>query len=327
MEGFYVMWERHPCTRGASLHPKNTPVPREHPGRMTKTMKNLKISSKSKSPNFLSSFSFLSSSSCSSPFSSLLPSASLLLAQLKLLLLHYLRLLQLPLLFFFFCNHYCKPTTMPWGIINNHPALPTNSSTPNSSATIQVPETQLQPTMTQEQTNLIFDLTRQKLEADLAAAELDARVRRVAVEEEAKLRRELMVKESEARIAAAVAAATAPMAASQRKSLTEEDDITGKVPPEVMSITLHFAGLPQEEIIRILHNKFKSINFYRLRHIWGLRFDSMQDHDRVGIEDGMFKLWKTSRTYKDFRGLFMRCERMPSIITRLSLSFSLAKRP
>ena len=113
-----------------------------------------------------------------------------------------------------------------------------SSSTPDSSATIQVPGTQLQPTMTQEQTNLIFDLTRRKLEAELAAAELDVRVRRVAAEEEAKLRRELMVKESEARVAAAIAAAAAPVAAPQRSSLADEDGITGEVPTEVMSITL-----------------------------------------------------------------------------------------
>lgn len=54
--------------------------------------------------------------------------------------------------------------------------------------------------MTQEQTNLIFDLTRRKLEAELAEAEVDARLRQAAAEEEAKLRRELMVKESEARL-------------------------------------------------------------------------------------------------------------------------------
>ncbi len=135
LEGFQLI-----CSwKGSMSCEKGTPVPREHPGRMTQSMKNLKISSKSKSPNFLSPFSFLSSSSCSSPFSSPLPLATLLLAQLKLLLLHYLRLLQLPLLFFFFCNYCSKPTTMPRGITNNHSALPTNSSTPNLSATIQVP--------------------------------------------------------------------------------------------------------------------------------------------------------------------------------------------
>lgn len=67
-----------------------------------------------------------------------------------------------------------------------------------------------------------------------------------------------------------------------------------------MNITLRFAGLPQGEIIRIFHNKFKPIILYRLRHMRGLRFDAMQDHDRVGIEDGMLKLRKTSGTYKDF---------------------------
>ncbi len=133
---------------------------------------------------------------------------------------------------------------MPRGITNNYPAPPTNSSTPNSSATIQVPGTQLQPTVTQEQTNLIFDLTCRKLEADLAVAELDARVRRVATEEETKLRQELMVIELEVRVGAAVANAAAPVAAPQRRLLTEEDDITGEVPPEVMSITFCFAGLP-----------------------------------------------------------------------------------
>ena len=67
-----------------------------------------------------------------------------------------------------------------------------------------------------------------------------------------------------------------------------------------MSITLRFAGLPKEEIVRIFQNKFKPINLYRLRHMRGLRFDSLHDQDRIGIEDGMLKLRKTSGTYKDF---------------------------
>lgn len=130
--------------------------------------------------------------------------------------------------------------------------------------------------MTQEQTNLIFNLTYQKLKVDLATAELDVRVRRVAAEKEAKLQRELIVEESEARVATAITAAVTPVAAPQRSSLAEEDNITGEVPPKVMSITLYFAGLPQEEIIRIFHmNKFKPINLYWLRQMRRLRFDSM----------------------------------------------------
>ena len=151
---------------------------------------------------------------------------------------------------------------MPWGITNNHLATPINSSTPNLSATIQVLGTQLQQTKMPEKTNLRFDLTRRKLKADLAAAELDARMRRVAAEEEAKLQRKFIVKESKAQVAAFVVAAAALMAVPQRKLLVEEDDITDEVPPEVESITFCFTSLFKEEIIRIFHNKFKPINFY-----------------------------------------------------------------
>ena len=58
----------------------------------------------------------------------------------------------------------------------------TNAPNPESTGTIQVPST-----MTPEQTDLIFELTRRKLEAEMAAAKVQAR-----------LRRELRVKESEA---------------------------------------------------------------------------------------------------------------------------------
>ncbi len=162
-----------------------------------------------------------------------------------------------------------------------------NASTPESTATIQVPST-----MTPEQTNLIFELTRRKLEAEMVAAEV-----------EAKLRQKLMVKESEARVAASVAAASAATTAAapaRRPMADEEDDITVEVPTEVMSITLRFASLLQEEIVRIFQKKFKPINLYRLRHSRGLRIDSLHDQDHIGIEDGIHKLRKTSGTYKDF---------------------------
>ncbi len=75
-----------------------------------------------------------------------------------------------------------------------------------------------------------------------------------AAEVEARLKRELIVKESKTRVAASVAAASAATtaAASARRPMAdEEDDIIGEVPTEVMSITLRFAGLSQEEIVRI----------------------------------------------------------------------------
>ncbi len=145
-------------------------------------------------------------------------------------------------------------------------------------------------TTTPEQTDLIFELTRRKLEVEIAAAEVESR-----------LRRELMAKESEARVVASVAAGPA-----RRPIAYEKDDITGDVPTEVMNIILRFAGLPQEEIVRIFQNQFKPINLYRLRHILGLRFDSLHDQVSIGIEDGMLKLRKTSGIYKDFGKSFYK---------------------
>lgn len=114
---------------------------------------------------------------------------------------------------------------------------------------------------------------------------------------------ELMRRESDARITASAAAATAAAAgatqASKRLGM-EDDDIIGEVPPEVENISLSFAGLPQEEIVRIFHNRLKASNLYRLRHIRGLRYEAFQDQERIGIEDGMWRLRKTSGTYKDF---------------------------
>ncbi len=86
----------------------------------------------------------------------------------------------------------------------------------------------------------------------------------------------------------------------------EENDVTSEVPTEIMSITFWFAGLPKEEIVRIFQNKFKPINLYRLRHMRVLGFDFLYDQDRIGIEDGMLKLRKTSRTYKNFGKSFYK---------------------
>ncbi len=162
-----------------------------------------------------------------------------------------------------------------------------NASNPESTATIQV-----RSTMTPEQTDLIFKLTRRKLEAEMTAAEVKAR-----------LRQELMVKKSETRVAASVAAASAATttaAPARRPMADEEDNITDEVPIEVMSITFRFAGLPKEEIVRILKNKFKPINLYCLRDMRGLRLNSLHDQDCISIEDGMLKLRTSSGTYKDF---------------------------
>ena len=124
-----------------------------------------------------------------------------------------------------------------------------------------------------------------------------------ADEVEASLKRELMVKESETRVTASVAAASAATteaALAWKQMADKEDDITGEDLTEVISITFRFAGLLEEEIVRIFQNKFKPINLYRLCQIRRLRLNSLHDQDRIGIEDNMLKLQKTSGTYKDF---------------------------
>ncbi len=52
--------------------------------------------------------------------------------------------------------------------------------------------------------------------------------------------------------------------------------------------------------MKIFHNRFKSINLYRLRHMRGHHYDSLHDQERIGIENGMLRLRKVSGTYKDF---------------------------
>lgn len=71
-----------------------------------------------------------------------------------------------------------------------------------------------------------------------------------------------MVKELEARVAAAIATAVAPVVALQKRLLVEEVILTSEISPKVINITFHFAGFPQKKIIRIFHNKFKPINLY-----------------------------------------------------------------
>lgn len=136
--------------------------------------------------------------------------------------------------------------------------------------------------MAHEQSNQIFEILRRKAEEE-----------KVAAAKKAALKREMMRKESVARIAAAAAAVAHPRAPAKRKVVGEEDDTIGEVCPEVTNISLRFAA-PPEEIVRIFHNRFKPINLYRLRHMRGLRYGAFQDRERIGIQDGMLQLRKTT---------------------------------
>lgn len=80
---------------------------------------------------------------------------------------------------------------------------------------------------------------------------------------------------------------------------SDGEDLQVEASLQFADLSLQFVGLPQE-IIKILQNKFKLINLYRLRHMQGLTFEAYQDKERIGIEDGILKLRKTSGTCKDY---------------------------
>lgn len=143
--------------------------------------------------------------------------------------------------------------------------------------------------MTYEQNDQIFKIMRRKAEDERAAA-----ARKFELE------LELMRRESDAHIAASAAATAAGATQALKRVGMEEDDIIGEVPLEVTNISLSFAGLPQEEIIRIFHNMFKTINPHRLRHMRGLRYEAFQNQERISIEGGMLRLRKTSGTFEKF---------------------------
>ena len=152
MEWFYVKLERH------------KPL-------VDDQAKNWKFFPKSKMYNFLFPFLFSSSSPVISLF--LLPflhlSASSFAAAAKVSPPSSPSSLSL-----FFLHTPLQPNklaTMPTARRDQN--ANTNASTPESTATIQVPSI-----MTPEWTDLIFELTRRKLEAEMAAAEVEARLRR-----------------------------------------------------------------------------------------------------------------------------------------------------
>ena len=163
-----------------------------------------------------------------------------------------------------------------------------------------VPDPQEIVGLTQAQSNQIFALQKKKAEAEAKAAEAEARIAEskalVAEKEVEKMQLEIdcMRRESDARIAAVIPAG------KPSRVVGDDDEDLGEIPLEVRSIAPRFAGLPQDEIIKIFSNKFKAINLSRLRHMHGMQYESYKDQDRIGIEDGALRLRKASGTYKDF---------------------------
>jgi hypothetical protein len=85
-------------------------------------------------------------------------------------------------------------------------------------------------------------------------------------ERKTQLEMNLMKRESEARIAATAAATAAVVIAFisiltlKSRIMNDEDDVTDEILLEMTALNLRYASLSQNEIVRIFHNKFKSIN-------------------------------------------------------------------
>ena len=182
-----------------------------------------------------------------------------------------------------------------------------SQSTPAPSpATIQVPST-----FTPAQNAQIFELALLKAQADLQKAQADlerVQAERDAIQARSQLELECLRRESEARVTASAASAAYAAQAQRPRAQAgrDDEDLQGEVPPEVADLSPQFVGPPQEEIVKIFQNKFKPINLYRLRHMRGLIFEAYKDEERIGIEDGMLKLRKTSGTYNDYGSSFYK---------------------
>ena len=59
-----------------------------------------------------------------------------------------------------------------------------------------------------------------------------------------------------------------------------------------------FSDLPKEKIVKIIKNKFKPMNLYKLRRLHN--FENTWEKNSIVLENGSLKPWKTTGTYKDF---------------------------
>ncbi len=150
----------------------------------------------------------------------------------------------------------------------------------------------------------------------------------MAVEEESKLQQELMVKESKARMAAAAAFTIVPSGAAlpPRKIVIEDDDIIDEVSQEVMNITLCFAGLPQEEIVRIFHNSLSLSTFTSSATFEDSALILFKTRNGLGSRMGCSDFGKHQGDKKTLGSLFIRFGRKLSTTIPPSLSLCLEKR-
>lgn len=87
----------------------------------------------------------------------------------------------------------------------------------------------------------------------------------------------------------------------QQTSTGDKDDPnSGEIPAEIKTLFVHFAGLPQEEVVKNFNGKFKPVNLFKLRHVKGQSYEAYYGQDHIQIEDGELRIKKSQGYYKNF---------------------------
>jgi hypothetical protein len=142
-----------------------------------------------------------------------------------------------------------------------------------------------------DQNKKLYEIQKQKIEAELKILNV-----KLAKEQ---LKLICLQREFDARIAAI----SASLSISERtgtKRKENDDDESDEISSKVKVLSLRFAGLPQEEIVRIFFNKFKPINLYRLRHMRDRQYEEYLSDEKMSFEKGILRIKKSIGTYKDY---------------------------
>lgn len=160
------------------------------------------------------------------------------------------------------------------------------------------------PTLTGGQDNTLFGIARQtaKLERQKLPDDIDAAVARtirVRDHENAgsDLRVQLLREESQARIQTMM---TPGNGAQQHGKGDKDDPNSVEIPAEVKTLSVRFAGLPQEEVVQIFNGKFKPVNLFKLRYMKGQSYEAYYGQDHIQIDNSKLRIKKSQGFYKNF---------------------------
>jgi hypothetical protein len=88
-------------------------------------------------------------------------------------------------------------------------------------------------------------------------------------------------------------------------NFSRDDEDADEILLEVKSYHVRFVSLSFEEIVKIFNEKFKFINFYKLRYMRDLSHEFYENHNRIEFENDQLKnLKKIVEIFKDFEKSF-----------------------